>query len=259
MANVKNIMIDDRFDKRYFADYEKKGLCGGGEKPYWFGFWERFLNKRILPKRRILDCGCGVGYFLRRIQGGYTAVGVDISLYALAKARTNAPSSYLLGSTSIKLPFGNGLFDAVASFELIEHLESPEVFADEVYRVLQPGGYWLLSTPNPQSFGARIKGKRPEWRGKPEYERRAEWHGWRDDTHINIRSIADWRVLLANHGFTIERDGAGGLNDIPYFSWVPLFLQKIVFSGTWIVMSATVGFLPWRWGETYMCCARKKA
>lgn len=250
-------MQDTQFDKKYFADYLQKGLCGGGEKPYWFGFWERLLTARIPAQGKILDCGCGVGYFLRRVQRRFIAVGLDISLYGLLEARKNATRSHLSRAATEKLPYASGSFDAVASFEVLEHLETPETFAAEVYRVLKPKGYWVLSTPNPQSFGARIKKKRPEWRGKPEYERRAEWHGWRDDTHINIRQINEWRVLLKKAGFVIERDGTGGLHDIPYFSHVPLIFQKMTFSTTWMILSATVGFLPWRFGETYMCCAIK--
>lgn len=249
-------MKDTPFDQKYFADYERKGICGGAEKPYWFGFWARLLSQRIPSRGRILDCGCGVGFFLRRLHS-YCAVGFDVSMYALSLARKNAPHSSLLGALAEQIPFADSSFDAVASFEVIEHLISPENFVQEVSRILRPGGYWVFSTPNPQSFGARVKKRRPEWRGKPEYERRAEWHGWRDDSHINIRTIDEWRMLLRQHGFVIERDGTGALNDIPYFENVPLVLQKLVFSSTWMILSATLGFLPWRWGETYMCCARK--
>ena len=253
-------MHDEKFAPDYFRDYERKGSLTArhGERPYWYGFWERCISSRLSHAARILECGCGLGFFLSRIQDKYQTVGSDVSLYALDSAQQNAPKSKVLGASADQLPFANGSFEMVAAFDLIEHLESPDIFSRDVYRVLKPRGYLIFSTPNPQSFGARIKGRRREWRGKPQEERVAEWHGWRDDTHVSILSVDGWRRLLHQAGFFIDRDGTSGLHDIPYFMHVPLRLQKAVFTTTFVALTATVGFLPWRYGETYMCCARKR-
>ena len=253
-------MYDEKFAPEYFQDYERKGSLTArhGERPYWYGFWERCISSRLSHTARILECGCGLGFFLSRIQNKYKAIGSDISLYALDSAQKIAPNSQVLGASADQLPFAEESFELVAAFDLIEHLESPDIFIRDVCRVLKPRGYLILSTPNPQSFGARIKQRRPEWRGKPQADRVTEWHGWRDDTHISVFPVDKWRMLLYQGGFLIERDGTSGLHDIPYFAHVPLGLQKAIFTTTFVALTATVGFLPWRHGETYMCCARKR-
>lgn len=47
----------------------------------------------------------------------------------------------------LRLPFVNGLFDAVLSDQVLEHVEGdPQAAVDEVYRVLKPGGLCLHTT-----------------------------------------------------------------------------------------------------------------
>ena len=46
------------------------------------------------------------------------------------------------------IPFGDGQFQVIASTEVIEHLENPWFFMRELYRVTEPGGMVIISTPN---------------------------------------------------------------------------------------------------------------
>ena len=46
-----------------------------------------------------------------------------------------------------QLPIKDQSFDAVLSFSLLEHVHSPQIVADHIFRILKPGGYALISTP----------------------------------------------------------------------------------------------------------------
>ena len=105
---------------------------------------------------------------------------------------------------------------------------------------------WLaLSTPNPQSLGARIKG--------------SESSLYRDSTHISVREIAAWRESIARAGFEAVDDGTDTLWDPPYLPIVPRKLQWAAF----LALSHTMWLLrftyPWHLGENYVCIARKRA
>jgi SAM-dependent methyltransferase len=98
---------------------------------------------------RILDVACGTGYGTAMLG----AVGVDVSLEALRYAKRH-PARYVAADAA-RLPFGKGGFDAVVSFETIEHVADPERFVAECARVLKPGGQFLVSTPNRELWSPR--------------------------------------------------------------------------------------------------------
>lgn len=54
------------------------------------------------------------------------------------------------------LPFPSGEFSGVISLEVIEHLVASELFLQEIYRVLKPGGWLIISTPNIAWWGYRL-------------------------------------------------------------------------------------------------------
>ena len=97
----------------------------------------------------VLDVACGTGYGTRVLSRvGARTVGVDMYLPALRFGRDR------FGATAVqadahRLPFHEGRFDVVVSLETIEHLDRPEEFLSEVVRALRPGGWFLVSTPNP--------------------------------------------------------------------------------------------------------------
>ena len=106
----------------------------------------RFALDRI--RGSVLDVACGTGYGTAMLG----AVGVDLSLDALRYAR-RYPARYVAAHAA-RLPFGR-VFDAVVSFETIEHLADPGRFVADCARVLKPGGVFLVSTPNRELWSPR--------------------------------------------------------------------------------------------------------
>lgn len=114
---------------------------------------ERYLH--FLPQLKgleVLDAACGVGYGTHIIaeSGAAKVTGLDVSDEALetANATFSHPNITFLKGDCIALPFVDNSFDAVTSFETIEHLNDPAKFLDEIARVLKPGGDLFLSCPN---------------------------------------------------------------------------------------------------------------
>jgi len=101
--------------------------------------------------REVLDVACGVGYgsatladVAARVVGG----DIDPASVEYARRRYARPNVEFRVLDATALPFDDEAFDAVCSFETIEHLERPEELVREAARVLRPGGAFLLSTPN---------------------------------------------------------------------------------------------------------------
>jgi ubiquinone/menaquinone biosynthesis C-methylase UbiE len=123
-----------------------------GEPSYvWRSGQERRLNlirERVpLEGRRILDVGCGVGTYVRRL-GELSArvYGVDVSLTRLQQAAASVPN--LAAAVGEHLPFANGTFDLVLLNEVIEHVHDDRLTLSESLRVLQAGGHMVIYAPN---------------------------------------------------------------------------------------------------------------
>jgi SAM-dependent methyltransferase len=72
--------------------------------------------------------------------------GLDAHAGAIAFARSQGLDARQ--ATLPPIPFPDAEFDAVVTFETIEHIEDDAVYVAEIWRVLKPGGVLLLSTPN---------------------------------------------------------------------------------------------------------------
>jgi len=99
----------------------------------------------------VLDIGCGARCGPWILSGVVSkVVGIDVSGEAISYCLKNWSKdniSYLMAD-AVDLPFPDQSFDAVVSFEVIEHLDDCQQYLAEVSRVLKPAGVFILSTPN---------------------------------------------------------------------------------------------------------------
>lgn len=105
---------------------------------------------RLVAGLRVLDAGCGVGYGTARLAApAASAVGVDVSAEAIDYARGHygAPDLSFAVMDLSALEFGDGSFDAVTSFETIEHVDDADAVLGELARVLIADGLLVISTP----------------------------------------------------------------------------------------------------------------
>ncbi len=96
----------------------------------------------------MLDVGCGVGTFLRRLQevGVGAVAGIDVDRRSLLRAVEVAPAVAL--AVAERLPFRDGSFDVVLMHEVLEHVRDDAAALREACRVLAPGGHLVLFCPN---------------------------------------------------------------------------------------------------------------
>jgi 2-polyprenyl-6-hydroxyphenyl methylase/3-demethylubiquinone-9 3-methyltransferase len=111
---------------------------------------DNFLGKALLQNTQALDVGCGLGFFSERMQrlGAHvTACDLGASLVDRVRARVGC-NAVVADVLSLTETFGERSFDVIVSSECIEHTPDPEKAIVEMGRVLKPGGYLSLSTPN---------------------------------------------------------------------------------------------------------------
>jgi SAM-dependent methyltransferase len=111
---------------------------------------EFLARSGVLDKpTKVLEIGCGKGALLRHFQEqGRQMVGIDVDLRALREGRPEHGRLPVVAASGISLPFRNGAFDLVLSFDVFEHIADSDRHLREVRRVLRPGGAYLLQTPN---------------------------------------------------------------------------------------------------------------
>jgi SAM-dependent methyltransferase len=99
----------------------------------------------------IVDIGCGDGMaaaVAAQLNPGHRFVGVDWSGAALRQAQARGLAVVRAGVEGCGLPLRSASAAVVIMSEVIEHLVDTDSALDEAFRILQPGGSLLLSTPN---------------------------------------------------------------------------------------------------------------
>ena len=109
-----------------------------------------FLIAALAPGSRVLDVGCGSGWFCEALAAaGFAAAGVDVAAEAVRRARARCPEvEFQVTGEGGELPFAPGAFDAAWLGEVLEHVQDGLGLLAEVARVLVPGGQLIASTPD---------------------------------------------------------------------------------------------------------------
>jgi SAM-dependent methyltransferase len=110
---------------------------------------------------RILDMAAGCGTFmLHGLNRGYDVFGVEPEgwkreYYARKIESSGYPRSHLgrmIAGVGEALPFADGSFDLVTTFQTLEHVADVVQCVGELLRVVQPGGVLYLRAPDYRCF-----------------------------------------------------------------------------------------------------------
>ena len=110
---------------------------------------------------RLLDVGCSVGCTLEAARRmGWEAVGTDVSADAVSTCQQHGFQAHEYDGES--LPFPDAHFDVITSWHVIEHVQDVRDTLAEWHRVLKPGGWVMIETPNGQC--RKVERRGPSYR-----------------------------------------------------------------------------------------------
>jgi 2-polyprenyl-3-methyl-5-hydroxy-6-metoxy-1,4-benzoquinol methylase len=186
-----------RYDEKYFS-YELENeeqffhlaMLGLGD----VGF-DR-IDWGMRNGNRFLDIGCATGLLLEhmRDEKGWDVQGVEVCGEAVEYGRKQRRLSIFHGTVE-DAHFPGGSFDLVHASHVIEHVTDPKAFLRELRRLLRPGGYLVVSTPNIDGFQSRLFKER--------------WRSAIPD-HMVLFSKRTLQAILSAAGFTVLRKKTWG-------------------------------------------------
>jgi SAM-dependent methyltransferase len=157
-------------DREFFAEYSRlrRSLEGLDGAPEWPALCALLPD---LGGCRVLDLGCGFGWFCRwaRQYGAASILGIDVSERMLAQSRatTHDPAITYARADMENLDLPPGSFDLVYSSLAFHYVENLHRLMEQVRRSLTPGGSLVFSVEHPM-FTAPAK---PGWAGGAEGRR----------------------------------------------------------------------------------------
>ncbi len=130
----------------------------------------------------VVDVGSSDSTLCRLLDdGSRVAIAVDVDAAALERSRQRDPGAHLMRASGSQLPFRSGSVDTVLCLDVLEHVADENLVVQEIYRILRPGGTFLLSVPHtgmfefldPQNMSAWIRGDRDKSRHHRHYSVRS--------------------------------------------------------------------------------------
>lgn len=100
-----------------------------------------------LAGARVLDVGCGSGYFLHRLQeyGAGEAHGIDLMEARVAEGRRRYPGVHFHVGSATEVPFDDGEFDLVTQFTCLSSILDDDVRSKVAQEMKRVSRGWVLS------------------------------------------------------------------------------------------------------------------
>jgi SAM-dependent methyltransferase len=204
-----------RIKPEYTVDYEENyhqiAIDPDGKKRFLHKERNLFLKNnshiiKYLKKKKpgkILDLGCGMGWFMSALSKKWDKEGVDCSQFALKNASNFCHT--VLSDVLFYTQKCNKRFDYILLSHVIEHLNNPVLVIRNIKKLLKKNGELILETPDFDSPAARLFNDR--------------FRLLNDPTHISLFTLDSLTRLLRDNGYKI--------NNIifPYFN-TPYFNKK---------------------------------
>ncbi len=136
----------------YYQMHVESGALEKREKMYEIELRE---IQSLRTGGKILDVGCGGGFFVSRFGKSWEKSGTEFNPVAAEEARKNFGLDVRVGPLP-ELGYSSEAFDVVNLRGVIEHFQDPYSYLVESYRILKKGGLVAINTPNIGSLCAQI-------------------------------------------------------------------------------------------------------
>ena len=182
--------------------------------------------KKNFNFKSYLDYGCGLGFLLKRIEKDKkikVISGYDINKFAICKSKENTSRSVIYENIEdIK-----DKFDLISILHIIEHIDDDNLkdTFSKIKKLLNNDGNLLIATPAKNALAHILK--------------KNSWIGYKDKTHINLKTKNEWVAFFKNENFDIIKMSNDGLWDNFYgqftftLKFIKIFLIMIlqIFTG----------------------------
>lgn len=123
----------------------------------WYEHYHRYaLASTLVKGLNVLDAACGEGYgsaVLATQAASVTAIDISSEAIDHATKRYGEQNNLaFLQADCTQLEFSDKKFDVIISFETLEHLHEQEAMLAGFRRVLKPGGWLLISSPDKAEY-----------------------------------------------------------------------------------------------------------
>lgn len=198
------IYTNPRLKKRYLRHlYSREYFCNSESVHFgyenYIGDAQKIITtfdkrmreiEKIKKNGMLLDVGCATGFFMKAAQKrGWKVVGNEISQFAAQYAQKHYKFK-VYTDDFIKAPIKHRSFDLITMWDVIEHFYDPIQAVKKANSLLNDKGILVLSTPDVDSFPAKIM--------------RSRWVGYKlSDEHLTYFSPKTLSRLLEKAGFKV--------------------------------------------------------
>lgn len=181
-----------QYQKEYFINENPKG----GYANYFAGmqinrktFADRLkaINRKTGVDGKVLDVGCALGDCLKEAEkmGWQELYGIDPSAYACRLAQNKGLT--VKKGTLKTVKFAPNSFALIMLQDAIEHLTDPLEELQRIYRLLKPGGWIFIVTPDIEGLWSKILN--------------SKWYHYKPQEHLIYFSKKSMRMALESAGF----------------------------------------------------------
>jgi len=179
----------------------------------------QLLLKRLssFPANKFLDTGAGNGQLTVFIAEAVQAQ--EIHAVDIQNICSKPEIKFNVSDLNQPLPYPDNYFDLVTSIHTIEHLYDTDLYLEEIYRILKPGGYLFIDTVNLAALHYRLMlllGYQPNCLAPSRWQINPFKGDHGDHPHKSVFTFKALIQVVKKHGFLISHANSHTIYPLPF-------------------------------------------